>query len=88
MNRDCSAIEACTHHNLHCGYPRCEWGRAQRDISATVTSSTESKLETALTALKNIAEYTGNGPMTTPWQDIVRKISQEARSAVEKIEGA
>lgn len=33
-------------------------------------------------ALRNIAFYTGEGPSTTPWQDIVCYLSQIAREAL------
>lgn len=32
--------------------------------------------------LMDIAQYTGEGPYTTPWQDIVRDISQKARKVL------
>lgn len=32
--------------------------------------------------LQDIAGYTGEGPPTTPWQDIVREISQKARNVL------
>lgn len=34
-------------------------------------------------ALKSIAEYTGEGPTTTPWQAIVREMGIEARAALQ-----
>ena len=34
--------------------------------------------------LKDIAEYTGEGPPTTDWQGIVKLISDSARNALEK----
>lgn len=39
-----------------------------------------------LSALENIGRYTGNGPPTTPWQDIVRDIGQDARAAIVRVE--
>lgn len=33
-------------------------------------------------ALRNIGMYTGEGPSTTPWQEIVRDVAQKARDAV------
>lgn len=32
--------------------------------------------------LRDIAEYTGEGPATTPWKEIVASISQKARDAL------
>lgn len=31
---------------------------------------------------KSAAEYSGEGPPTTPWRDIVRDLSKEARAAL------
>ncbi len=33
-------------------------------------------------ALKDFAQYTGEGPYTTPWQDIVREIGQKSRKVL------
>jgi hypothetical protein len=32
--------------------------------------------------LRSIGKYTGEGPSTTPWQDIVRDIGEQARAAM------
>jgi hypothetical protein len=37
-----------------------------------------------LVALTAIARYTGEGPGTTPWRDIVRHLGETARAATEK----
>ncbi len=37
-------------------------------------------------ALREIGAYAGDGPATTPWQDIVRDLGQIARDALEKAE--
>ena len=38
-------------------------------------------------ALAKIAEYTGEGPSTTPWQYIVKNMSEVARAALAKAQG-
>jgi hypothetical protein len=32
--------------------------------------------------VQRVSEYTGEGPYTTPWQDIVRDLSQDARKVL------
>ena len=34
-------------------------------------------------ALNDIAEYTGEGPLSTPWRDIVKACGEKARAALE-----
>lgn len=38
-------------------------------------------------ALADIGQYTGEGPVTTPWRDIVKTCGEEARTALEKTNG-
>jgi len=38
--------------------------------------------------IREVAGYKGDGPHTTPWQEIVRTLSQEARALVAKIDGS
>jgi hypothetical protein len=41
-----------------------------------------------LEALREIGKYTGEGPYTTPWQDIVRDCGEIARAAIAAAEAA
>ncbi len=36
-------------------------------------------------ALRQVASYTGEGPNTTPWRDIVRDLGEDARAALKEI---
>lgn len=39
-----------------------------------------------IAALKEVAEYVGEGPPTTPWRDIVRDLGERARIALAKLD--
>ena len=39
-------------------------------------------LDALQSVLRDIAEYTGEGPATTPWRNIVASISKQARDAL------
>lgn len=38
-------------------------------------------------ALKDIAEYTGEGPINAPWQEIVKSLGNKARKALHAVKG-
>ncbi len=44
----------------------------------------EAEVERLRAALRSIGEYTGEGPNTTPWQTIVRKLGAKARDALKE----
>jgi hypothetical protein len=52
------------------------------NLSAAILSLVASH-DALVEALRSIAEYTGTGPATTPWQAIVKDLSDIARAALE-----
>ena len=42
----------------------------------------QARIEALEAALRDIAEYSGEGPLTTPWRDIVREVSKTANAAL------
>lgn len=52
-----------------------EPAQARADLEAEVARLRE--------ALNDIAEYTGEGPLSTPWRDIVKACGEKARAALE-----
>ncbi len=50
-------------------------------------AAVEAQRDALLAVLKDIGEYTGEGPTyTTPWQDIVADLGQMARAAIAAVE--
>lgn len=57
--------------------------RRLRELAPSSESTSTTETERLKKALRDIAQYTGHGPATTPWQDIVRTMGDTARAALE-----
>lgn len=61
-----------------------DWQAAVRGERPGTGTDWQRRAEKAEAALREIALYTGEGPRTTPWQAIVKDITDHARAALDE----